>query len=116
LPPNSKWRVTIVSDLFGNDAGIATAQMKDPSFEVLKGSDGKTRIRAEGRVQEIYTLEPRNPGDPSCDDIVGKSNEFTSNRYETNFSINISRYQYEYEKSIRYPETNHQRCDGRSAL
>ena len=98
LPPNSKWRVTIVSDLFGNDAGIATAQMKDPSFEVLKGSDGKTRIRAEGRVQEIYTLEPRNPGDPSCDDIVGKSNEFTSNRYETNFSINISRYQYEYEK------------------
>ena len=98
LPPNSKWRMTIISELFANDAGIARAQMKEPEFEVFKGSDGRSRIRASGRVQEIYTVEPRNPGEPSCDDVIGKENEYTANRYETNFSINISRYKYEYEK------------------
>lgn len=98
LPPNSKWRMTIVSELFANDAGIARAQMKEPEFEVFKGSDGRSRIRASGRVQEIYTVEPRNPGEPSCDDVIAKENEYTANRYETNFSINISRYKYEYEK------------------
>lgn len=98
LPPNSKWRMTIISELFANDAGIARAQMKEPEFEVFKGSDGRSRIRASGRVQEIYTVEPRNPGEPSCDDVIGKENEYTANRYETSFSINISRYKYEYEK------------------
>ena len=98
LPPNSKWRMTVISELFANDAGIATAQMKDPSFEVFKGADGRSRIRAEGRVQEIYTVDPQQPGDPSCQDVMDKENEYTANRYSVNFSINITRYLYEYEK------------------
>lgn len=98
LPPNSKWRMTVISELFANDAGIATAQMKDPSFEVFKGTDGKSRIRAEGRVQEIYTVEPVQAGDPSCQDVMDKENDYTANRYAVNFSINITRYLYEYEK------------------
>ena len=98
LPPNSKWRMTIISELFANDAGIARAQMKEPGIEVFKGTDGKSRIRAEGRVQEIFTIEPNKPGDPGCDDVINTDNDYTANRYETNFSINITRYKYEYEK------------------
>jgi hypothetical protein len=98
LPPNSRWRMTVISELFANDAGIARAQMKEPSIEVFKGSDGKSRIRAEGRVQEIFTIEPNKEGDPGCDDVINTENAYTANRYETNFSINVSRYKYEYEK------------------
>jgi hypothetical protein len=98
LPPNSRWRMTVISELFANDAGIARAQMKEPNIEVFKGSDGKSRIRAEGRVQEIFTIEPNKSGDPSCDDVINSENDYTANRYETNFSINVSRYKYEYEK------------------
>ena len=97
LPPNTKWRITLISELFANDAGIARAQMKEPSFEVIKGADGKSRIRAEGRVQEIFSVEPVKAGDPGCDDVMSKENDYTANRYSTNFSINISRYKYEYE-------------------
>jgi len=98
LPPNSRWRMTVISELFANDAGIARAQMKEPNIEVFEGSDGKSRIRAEGRVQEIFTIEPNKSGDPSCDDVINTENDYTANRYETNFSINVSRYKYEYEK------------------
>ncbi|MFM8842011.1 MAG: hypothetical protein ACKOFU_04770 [Actinomycetota bacterium] len=98
LPPNSRWRMTVISELFANDAGIARAQMKEPNIEVFKGSDGKSRIRAEGRVQEIFTIEPNKSGDPSCDDVINTENDYTANRYATNFSINVSRYKYEYEK------------------
>jgi len=98
LPPDTLWRMTVISELFANDAGIARAQMKDPEFEVLKGSDGRSRIRASGRVQEIFTVEKTLPNDPSCDDVISKENDYTANRYSTNFSINISRYKFEYEK------------------
>jgi hypothetical protein len=98
LKPDTKWRMTIVSELFANDAGIARAQMKEPAFAVFKGSDGKSRIKAEGRVQSIYTIEPNKPGDPGCNDVINSKNEYTANRYEVAFSINISRYKYEYEK------------------
>lgn len=98
LKPETKWRMTIVSELFANDAGIARAQMKEPAFEVFKGGDGKSRIKAEGRVQNIYTIESRNPGEPSCNDVINSKNEYTANRYEVAFSINVSRYKYEYEK------------------
>jgi len=98
LKPDTKWRMTIVSELFANDAGIARAQMKEPAFSVFKGNDGKARIQAEGRVQNIYTVEARNPGEPSCNDVINSKNEYTANRYEVAFSINISRYKYEYEK------------------
>lgn len=98
LKPDTKWRMTVISELFANDAGIATAQMKEPAFTVFKGSDGKSRITAEGRVQSIYSIEPQKTGDPSCTDVMNSKNEYTANRYEVAFSINISRYQYEYEK------------------
>ena len=98
LPPNSRWRMTVISELFANDAGIARAQMKEPNIEVFKGSDGRSRIRAEGRVQEIFTIEPNKPGDPGCNDVINTENDYTANRYETNFSINVTRYKYEYEK------------------
>lgn len=98
LPPDSKWRMTVISELFANDAGIARAQMKEPEFEVLKGADGRSRIRVSGRVQEIFTVEQTLPSDPSCNDVISKENDYKANRYSTNFSINISRYKYEYEK------------------
>ncbi len=98
LKPDTKWRMTIISELFANDAGIARAQMKEPAFQVLKGTDGKSRISAEGRVQNIYSIEAQKPGDPSCDDVINSKNEYTANRYEVAFSINITRYKYEYEK------------------
>lgn len=98
LKPDTKWRMTIISELFANDAGIARAQMKEPAFRVFKGTDGKSRISAEGRVQNIYTVESRSPGEPSCDDVINSKNEYKANRYEVAFSINITRYKYEYEK------------------
>ena len=98
MKPDSKWRITVISELFANDAGIAKAQMKEPNFEVIKGSDGRSRIRAEGRVQNIYTLEARNPGDPNCDSVINTKNDYTANQYSVAFSINIGRYIFEYEK------------------
>lgn len=95
---NSLWRMTVISDLFGQDAGIARAQMKDPTLDVFKGSDGRWRVQASGRVQSIYGLEAWEPSMPTCDDALKSKNEFKSNDVRRPFSINVARYQYEYEK------------------
>ena len=95
---NSLWRMTILSDLFGQDAGIARAQMKDPTLDVFKGTDGHWRIQASGRVQSIYGMEAWEPSMPTCDDALKSKNEFKSNDVRRPFSINVARYKYEYEK------------------
>lgn len=95
---NSLWRMTVVSDSFGQDAGIARAQMKDPALDVFKGADGHWRVQASGRVQSIYGMEAWEPSMPTCDDALKSKNEFVSNDLRRPFSINVSRYKYEYEK------------------
>lgn len=95
---NSLWRVTVISDVFGVDAGIAYAQMKEPTLDVFKGADGHWRVQASGRVQSIYAYEAREPGQPTCDDSLRQQNELQANDLRRPFSINVSRYKYEFEK------------------
>lgn len=95
---NSLWRMTVVSDLFAQDAGIAQAEMKEPAFDVFKGADGHWRIQASGRIQSIYTLESWEPSMPTCDDAIKSRNDYKANEVRRPFSINIGRYKYEYEK------------------
>lgn len=95
---NSLWRVTVISDMFGQDAGIAYAQMKEPTLDVFKGSDGHWRVQASGRVQSIYSMESWEAGMPTCEDALKSKNEFKANDLRRPFSINVARYKYEYEK------------------
>lgn len=95
---NSLWRMTVISDLFGQDAGVAYAQMKEPTMDVFKGSDGHWRLQVSGRVQSLYSLEAWEQGMPTCEEALKSKNEFKANELRRPFSINVARYKYEYEK------------------
>lgn len=98
LRDNSLWRLTVISDSFGIDAGIARAQMKEPSIDVFKGADGHWRVQASGRIQSINTVEAWEPTQPTCEDALKGKNEFKANELNRSFSLNVARYKYEYEK------------------
>ena len=95
LKPEASYRLTVISDAGGKNAGIAFARLKNPSLTVTKGGDGKNRIIASGAVQEVneYTVADRSKPNP-CNAVDG--NELTANRYLAEFSINIEPYYRQY--------------------
>jgi len=95
LKPDTSFRLTVISDVGAQRAGIAFARMKNPSLSVAKGSDGKYRLTASGSVQEVNEYKWFDRTKPSpCNAVDG--NELTANYYNVEFSINIEPYYREY--------------------
>jgi len=95
LKPGTTFRLTVVSDAGGKNAGIGLARMKNPSLEVKKGPDGKNRIIASGTVQEVNEYKWfDNTKQSPCNAPGG--NELVANFYNVEFSINIEPYYREY--------------------
>jgi hypothetical protein len=95
LKPGTTFRLTVISDAGGQNAGIGLARMKNPSLKVIKGLDGKNRIIASGTVQEVNEYKWfDNTKQSPCNAPGG--NELVANFYNVEFSINIEPYYREY--------------------
>ena len=95
LKPGTTFRLTVISDAGGQNAGIGLARMKNPSLKVIKGLDGKNRIIASGTVQEVNEYKWfDNTKQSPCNAPGG--NELVANFYNVEFAINIEPYYREY--------------------
>lgn len=95
LKPGTTFRLTVISDIGAQRAGIGFARMKNPSMEVKKGSDGKYRLITSGTVQEVNEYKWfDNTKQSPCNTPGG--NELIANYYNVEFSINIEPYYREY--------------------
>ena len=95
LKPDTTYRLTVISDVGAQRAGIAFAKMKNPGLSVAKGSDGKYRLIASGSVQEVNEYKWFDNTKPSpCNAVDG--NELVANYYNVEFAINIEPYYREY--------------------
>ena len=93
LKPGSTWRMTLIADKVAKGAGLAWAWMKNPSIDVVVGTDGKSRLITSGSVQEVHSYVVGGGPNPCVDN---PKNELTANNYRVEYSINIDPYVGEY--------------------
>lgn len=100
VPDGSTWRVTVKSNVLGQNAGVITSNMKNPNIAVAKGSDGILRTVILGSVysNQFNCKIPGQNYDPRSERDNCKHPESYAETASQGFTITVSPYNYQFEK------------------